>query len=610
MTVGADTGIGRLQALCAGLCRDAEITVREAPGNGWFFTPATRTITVGADDLKTGGAEYCAGVMAHEVGHVFISRYHNFPIEFESVPILRDFLNGIEDPRANTWIKGRYPGAIDWQTRMRDRDVTQIQTLMPYSYLFSLECAREEYLDWRPANSVGPVPSAVMSELDRTRDARRRYAETLPPIDMIPLLSPHETRSKYERAVRPVYLHEKFEPFPGYWEQTVRISQHEALELAKSDLIPSLAAMLEIDLGRISHYILTEPRGENSARSALTSAAKTAIFLEAALRHKPESSVFEPAVGKTRVLALQILTGAAQCRSPKQGQCSKPVGGETSPKAPSATLGARNQMPVRRVELPAPKSVYEKTRLSLGSQIEHLSAMLEELFQPKRKLREKTGLPHGEKIDLKKLVAFDADPKLYRQLWRRKTIPDRRSFAIYLLVDLSSSMNQNGKIMAAFGGMVLLAEVLHRHHVDFAISGFQNELIPFHFFGEPFSPESRLKLEQMIPAVENGSNHDGPCLLEASVVLAARPATDRLLVVISDGEPSGPGNRENATRELKKTIEKIGSATTPVDLIGLGLGDGTDHVSEYYPKSSSCIRETDLAGEIAMVIKSALLGQG
>ncbi len=248
MTAIADTGIGHLQSLCAGLCRDADIRVRESPGNSWFFTPATRTITVGADDLKKAGPEYCAGVMAHEVGHVFISRYHNLPMEFESSVILKDFLNGIEDPRVNTWIKKRYPGAKAWQERMRDQDVTPIQSVMPYCFLFALESAREEYINWQPADSVGPVPNRVMAELNKTRDARKRYAETLPSPNLVPDLSQGETRTRYDQIVKPIYEEEKLAPFPDHWEQTVRLSQHEAMEVASRELLPSLTALLEIDL--------------------------------------------------------------------------------------------------------------------------------------------------------------------------------------------------------------------------------------------------------------------------------------------------------------------------------------------------------------------------
>jgi len=608
MTAIADTGIGHLQSLCAGLCRDADIRVRESPGNSWFFTPATRTITVGADDLKKAGPEYCAGVMAHEVGHVFISRYHNLPMEFESSVILKDFLNGIEDPRVNTWIKKRYPGAKAWQERMRDQDVTPIQSVMPYCFLFALESAREEYINWQPADSVGPVPNRVMAELNKTRDARKRYAETLPSSNLVPALSLGETRTRYDQIIKPIYEEEKLAPFPDHWEQTVRLSQHEAMEVAARDLLPSLTALLEIDLGRIADFIESKPGGQALALSALRAGNGIGQFLAEALRHNAEIDIFQPAVGKTRRLALRILTETAKCQSGKPGQAGKPMQSETNQSPPPQSRSAPPPQPIQRVELPAPKSIYEKTRLALNTQIEALSSMLEELFQPKRRLREKTGLPQGEKIDLRKLVAFEADPKLYRQLWRRKTIPDRRTFAIYVLMDLSQSMSKNGKIQAAFGGMVLLAEVLHRHQVDFAISGFQEELIPFHNFGVPFNSDSRLKLEEMIPTVESGRNHDGPCLLEASKTLAAQPATDRLLIAISDGEPSGPGGEDNASRELKIAIAEISSTTPPIELVGLGLGVGTEFVSDFYPKSKSCIPESELASEIAGVIMSALVG--
>ena len=611
----AASALERLQVISSGLCRDADIRVVAGPGNAWYFTPATRTITVGSDDLSESGPEYCAGVLAHEVGHVFISRYLELAPDFEVPQILMQFLNGIEDPRVNTWIKGRYPGAVLWQERMRDRDVVPVTNRMPMWFRFSLECAREEYLAWSPASTVGPVPSAVMKELDRTREARRGYAETLPPENLLPPVHPRETRLRYDELIAHRFQGNSLGPSPGTWEQTVRLSQHDALELAIRELLPSLKKMLELDLGRIADFIRCTPGGRSAAKKALGSDDALAAFLGEAMAHLEDALSFEIPEGEERRLALRILTRQAENQNRPAGQTGEPMlGGPTPPPTgPGGRPPASARRPLQPVRLPPPEDLYERTRLSITDQIDTLTAKLEELFQPRRRMREKTGLPHGDRIDLKKLVAFEADVKLYRQLWRRKTVPDRRSFAISVLVDLSGSMEQDGKIQAAFRGMVLFAEVLHRHQVDFSINGFQDNLIPFHPFGSPFDAVTRKGLEGMILEVQGkrtgghnqpSDNHDGPCLTKAALELADQPATDRMLVAISDGRPTGPGDGDG---NLRRAIATVQAMEPPIDLVGLGIGAGTEHVGGFYPRSKSGIPQARLAEEVGAVIREALL---
>ena len=114
MTPTADTS--DLSALAAGLCQDAGIGVELGPR--WAWDAARRVLVVAETDLRARGADWCAAVLAHEVGHYFVTRYHLFAVPFplpEALPVL---MNGLEDPRANAWIVGRYPGTARWLTRL------------------------------------------------------------------------------------------------------------------------------------------------------------------------------------------------------------------------------------------------------------------------------------------------------------------------------------------------------------------------------------------------------------------------------------------------------------------------------------------------------------
>ena len=180
----------------------------------------------------------------------------------------------------------------------------------------------------------------------------------------------------------------------------------------------------------------------------------------------------------------------------------------------------------------APRTDYDHAYTDVSIQVDELVTRLEEIIRPRKRLRERAGYPTGRKVDLRRLMAFEADPRRYDELWVRATIPDRRNAAIGLLVDLSGSM-QGEKTRSALLGTILLAETLHRLDVPFAIDGFQDVLIPLHAFGETMGPATRERISE-IPQEISGSrvggnnqpgyNDDGPCLLEFSEKVLEQPA--------------------------------------------------------------------------------------
>src|SRR5262249_23625581 len=162
---------------------------------------------------------------------------------------------------------------------------------------------------------------------------------------------------------------------------------------------------------------------------------------------------------------------------------------------------------------------YEQAYRKVAGQIAHLARQIEEALRPRRRLRESAGFPTGTRLDLRRVMKFDADPRLYNQLWVRKSIPNRRCAAVSLLVDLSGSM-RGPKRVALLAGTVLLAETLQRLGVPFAVNGFQDVLIPFCDFTEGLTPRVRHALGEMPREVAGNRpggnnapsyNDDAPC---------------------------------------------------------------------------------------------------
>ena len=95
------TPVEMLRGLASGLCRDASIEVVESDSGTWAYNPDNHVILVGKDDLQNKGVLPCAAILAHETAHYHISRYNMYRMPFKSLTIIRELMNGLEDPRVN-----------------------------------------------------------------------------------------------------------------------------------------------------------------------------------------------------------------------------------------------------------------------------------------------------------------------------------------------------------------------------------------------------------------------------------------------------------------------------------------------------------------------------
>jgi hypothetical protein len=585
----------RLGGLAAGLCLDAGVRV-EASERRWCYDPVRRVISVAEPDLLARGPDYCAGVLAHEVGHYHVSRYHLIRAEFPSRVGLSAVLNGIEDPRVNTWIRRRYPGTARWYEQLTEHDAMRpCEVVLPSCVRFSLESAREELIDWQPAECVGPVSDDVRRALDATRSARRRFAETLPPASLLPETSSEQLTERYRVAVGPVLNDTQPAGHLTAWEKAVRISTAESLQIARAEILPAAARLWEADVERLARYFEAEPRRVSAARAALRGGPASVLARIVFETFSDEPGNVPPSVERV-ALAREVLEAwLAQVRSGESGR-----------------LGGRPLMgpdAVGEVKAHA-AGACDKAQAVVAEQIDRLVRELEDLLLPRRRLGMRAGYPSGRRLDLRRAMAFAADVRLYDKLWARPTIPRRRDSAFLLLVDLSGSM-RGEKTDAALAGTWLLAGSLSRLEVPFAVYGFQDVLIPFCPFGLTREEDVRAALTGLpeeVSAARLGGNNcpeyndDGPCLLEAAEELLSQPVRQRVLIVVSDGLPEG---RRSTPDDLRNAVGEL-SGIRGLRLVGIGLGPHTDHVRDYYPESIANVRPGRLAEEIGALLRRAL----
>jgi len=210
-------------------------------------------------------------------------------------------------------------------------------------------------------------------------------------------------------------------------------------------------------------------------------------------------------------------------------------------------------------------------------------------------------------------LAVEAGRRRENEVWRRKTIPERRHAAVLVLIDLSGAMSGD-RIEAALAGTVLLVETLRHARIPFAAYGFQDVLIPFCEFDDRLTETHQQALMDMRSEVEgtrDGGNNqplyndDGPCLSHAAEILLDHAASDPILIAVSDGLPEGS---HSDTDDLHAVVQRLTTSTHALELIGVGLGPNTEHVLEFYPNAIANVPLESFADALGDLLEQRLLG--
>jgi hypothetical protein len=634
--------VQELSALAAGLCHDAGITLA-ARGERWSYDPLRRRLTVSEKDLHEKGRDWCAGRLVNEVGHYWLTRHDLFALRcrpeqgeerpFPSQLVGRLLMDVLDDPRVNAWMVARYPGSEGWLHNVRERselgpvgpcerrgsdrgaragstceargvkrcdEVRSSEAThkhcVPLIIGFCVECMFEAEQGFAP--SPWETDELVADALSRTREARRAYA-AIAPSTSIGKLQEDDPIARFRERVMPALVFSLWVPPP--YEAEIELRALEAAEIAQREILPVAAELWQHDADHIERWLAAHPLEQQRLEEGLDARQAHELFSRVGPVEGAPHCTPATAAG-----ACKVLEALFRQEVPEDRVCT---GGRARP-AP-ARKGGWGASPKARLDVPpAPPTDYQRAFEEVADQIDRLVTMLERVLRPRHRLGDRSGYPSGRRVDLRKLMAFDADPRKYNELWVRSTIPERRRVVFSLLVDLSGSM-YGEKTHAALLGTILLAETLHRLQIPFAIDAFQDVVIPLAPLHEPFGEHVRQAIAGMPAEVEGnrpggnnqpGYNDDGPCVLEAANKLLAEPAEERILIVVSDGQPAGVRSTED---DLRATIAGLTSPGVPIELLGVGLGPDTEHVSTYYPQSVASVPLERFADEIG-----ALIGRG
>jgi cobalamin biosynthesis protein CobT len=230
-------------------------------------------------------------------------------------------------------------------------------------------------------------------------------------------------------------------------------------------------------------------------------------------------------------------------------------------------------------------------------------------------------------------------PSLHRlkvnddRIFHRKQEHKSKDTAVTLLVDNSGSMC-GAKIVTAMVAAYALSLTLERVNVANEMLGFTtgdygqaprsviesmhreiqeeyNKGVTYHRvvpimmpIYKTFDERVRTEVKARIAYMANvqpgmGSNVDGESLEYAAVRLAQRREKRKVMIVLSDGQPSGGAN---VAPHLKQTVEKL--VKSGIETIGIGIMDPA--VKRFYPKCTVLQNISELPVQIMRELKAIL----
>lgn len=251
------------------------------------------------------------------------------------------------------------------------------------------------------------------------------------------------------------------------------------------------------------------------------------------------------------------------------------------------------------------KAKYNEIYQELKSNIEYYNGCFLQMLQTNRTVKE-TGFKYGLGISSKRLG--DIKKRYWYRNIDEKDTPD---LAVLVLIDGSGSMSGDKKTNATKAA-IILHEVLEKQGINHAIiehrahSG-QNSMeanILVEFNGKSNQKYNILNIKA------TNVNRDGLSLLWAERYISSVPNDNKLIIIISDGQPnhgsySGKIAKED-THNIVKRIEKHN-----IGVIGIALEENEQSVcyedlKEIYPNLINCPTPKRLARKLLEIIKKVI----
>ncbi|MCR4311168.1 MAG: hypothetical protein NUV54_01185 [Candidatus Taylorbacteria bacterium] len=627
--------------------KDFEMKVElNAPGEGWHWNFAINHVRVDPKDLLEKPLDWCRQTMAHEGGHRRVSRTDFIPKDVWGQPGFSSMMNAIEDPRMENFVSEAYPPYrklqktayehdLESEKRMKEKAGDQLGRQPRF-----MQAGFEYIKQWFKQTQGKPFELSA----DLPDDVRAVVEKTLKAAEDSWLRYPTRDEADKSEEVIKAYAEKSYEinrdrvwpDFKNLVEQDIKDQEIPEFlkDLMKGEGKPETGqgeGLSPQDVQDIKDAVKAalgeKGEGKPVPPGALSEELKQKI--QAAFDALPEDKkreIMEAARSAIKELADEF---AAQFEGEyiKAGEPAvepEPGTTETEGKAWSEaerTADDTRREMRRRMEESLERGEgdpYREALTEMASHIDALTGDLRDVFVKRKMTTTESGYRSGRRWNIRtRIKERIADIPLIKTQSREQpeSSGEETDYAFLLQIDLSGSMSRGNKIEEAFKAIVLLSETLNNLNIHFEIDGFQDLLLEFKRFEEQLDESMRLKLNQLLLEVENknpsghnnaGDNDDGACLREASQHLANQTAREKILIVLSDGQPamdSGRKGQGQLDRELKEVIREI-RENTDQKLIGVGINSSA--VSTYYENNLPNVDAKELAETLGEILRSVI----
>lgn len=606
--------------------------------SGWKWQvnkDGTQFIQMNAEDLLEKPMDYLRFVTSHEGFHRRISRITNdvIPTEEWEQPGFSFMTNAIEDPRVNSFGAEAYPSfrkQMDMAYEM-DRQLEEEAKLQSVEQLGTIprfELAGFEYIrQWFRESRGEPfelspdlppeVAEVVRKTLRAARDSWLRYPTR------------HQADSgegMIEQFARVSYEINRDEVWPEFRKLVDADIKDQEIQQAIQDGLPSdLKGEVgdpqdndgkPVDLSTLSDELKQKIKDyidslSEEQKKELNEKAKKRIKdfeknvnqgLEGKLVEQPDLETTDGNSSKVGEDELDDDPIEKSAEKPKLHRPSQST--ENDPKLDEIR---------RTIEaiLNKDENIYEQSRREMLPVINLLEQDLREIFVQRRAHQWTSGFRSGKRLDISKRIQEKAKrvSVVQSRAWERRELPTEKDYAISILVDLSGSM-EGQKIAETFKGVVVLAEVLNRLSIPIEIFGFNDEQYEYQRFRTQMSADTRAQIGGMIEEIGKPNHHSaqtdtGWAMTEASERLARQPASEKFLIVLTDGQPYESPPHSGDDYELRSVVEKV-TQESDQKVIGLGIGPGTGFVAEYFPNNLAHVKANEMGKMLADLIREVI----
>ena len=237
-------------------------------------------------------------------------------------------------------------------------------------------------------------------------------------------------------------------------------------------------------------------------------------------------------------------------------------------------------------DVEALETSYNKVVSQLNPGIKTLTTQLRRIFENDYEEKE---YRNSGKINTKRMYSGRVTARVFD---RRIAPTGKSNFAVEILVDESGSMSCSNKDISARYACIALAEVFNNLGIPLYIIGFTADtkgydIVHNHYITWKNTHNERLKL---LNISARANNCDGYSIRYASEVLKKNKSDNKLLIVLSDGQPAASGYYDG----VPDTRHAINDAKKSASVLGVAIGNSdTETIHYMYEKDFLHISHID-----------------